>query len=203
MWFFGWLSLLLVMLLVVPTLRTWQTDLQAWWQSRAHKQKDQKSGSQNSSTVVTTSLLAVIVWASSGILLPTVSAESPAMPSRESMLTANKVTQAWSISQRSGRLTATGKISVTGRPGDQFILLNAPAVLTKFEGEGLRLTKQEVPEKGLVYTITIPMDTKGANEAESNKPQTFEASFEYQLEAIKPTEGISILTGKGRCKRSS
>lgn len=101
---------------------------------------------------------------------------------------ADSITQQWNITRTDVRLKATGTIIVSGQPGDQFVLLKSPAVLTNFNGEGLRLTKHEVPNEGLTYVISIPL----ADQAIAAK--TFTATFEYQLEAIKLAD-VPVLTG--------
>jgi hypothetical protein len=45
----------------------------------------------------------------------------------------------WQI--RDGRLRGTLDVTLRGEVGDRFLLLNAPAVLSGFEGAGLRVTK--------------------------------------------------------------
>src|SRR5690606_8880010 len=54
---------------------------------------------------------------------------------------AQSLVQSWEI--RGGRLFAEAEFTVRGGPGDSFLLLNAPAVLTHFAGEGLRVGKIE------------------------------------------------------------
>lgn len=165
---------------------------------------------------------------------------------------ADSMSQQWQITHQDSRLKATGCISVTGMPGDRFVLLKAPAILSKFTGEGLRLTKQEIPGEGLCYVISIPFqkqpepavagdprlepntepsadrnaapDAEQTSNAETNPeanqeptaaepetkpepapipeanvsppvPVTYKAEFEYHLEAVKPSEGVAVLTG--------
>ncbi len=110
---------------------------------------------------------------------------------------ADSITQQWQVTHQDSRLKATGTISLFGRPGDRFVLLKAPAVLIRFEGEGLRLTKRDVPGTGLTYEISIPLPEQPAAEqaAEPSAAVNYKATFEYHLEAIKPTEGLPVLTG--------
>ena len=91
-------------------------------------------------------------------------------------------------------------------------------MLTRFDGEGLRLTKSEVPGQGLVYVVTIPASdspvkktptmTRMTTTTQQKKTQTpsqrrqrlaYEATFEFQLEALQPMKGIAVLTGD-RCR---
>lgn len=111
---------------------------------------------------------------------------------------ADSIVQQWQITHQDSRLKATGTISLTGRPGDRFLLLKAPAVLTRFEGAGLRVTRSEIPGEGLCYVVHIPLPENAASltDTPSEPPAvTYKAEFEFQLEAIKPTEGLAVLTG--------
>ncbi len=111
---------------------------------------------------------------------------------------ADSITQQWQVTHQDARLKASGTFALSGRPGDRFVLLKAPAVLTHFDGEGLRLTKREVPGVGLTYVISIPLAEEAANPDEDPEPAAaghYKATFEYQLEAINPIEGLPILTG--------
>lgn len=109
---------------------------------------------------------------------------------------ADSVTQKWQVTQQNSRLTATGTIALSGQPGDQFVLLKSPAVLTNFEGEGLRLNKQNVPGVGLAYVISIPLSGK----AKAVESAGFSATFDYQLEAIQPA-GLPVLTGSAAVQK--
>ncbi|MGB4708922.1 MAG: hypothetical protein WBH50_20850 [Fuerstiella sp.] len=106
----------------------------------------------------------------------------------DGFLAADSVTQQWNITRTDVRLKATGTIIVSGQPGVQFVLLKSPAVLTNFNGEGLRLTKHDVPNEGLTYVISIPLADQ------TSEAKTFTATFEYQLEAINPAD-LPVLTG--------
>ena len=111
---------------------------------------------------------------------------------------ADSITQQWQVTHQDARLKASGTIALSGRPGDRFVLLKAPAVLTHFEGVGLRLTKREVPGEGLTYVISIPLAEEAADPDKDSEPAaagSYRATFEYQLEAIKPMEGLPVLTG--------
>ena len=110
----------------------------------------------------------------------------------------DSITQQWQVTHQDARLKASGTIALSGQPGDRFVLLKAPAVLTHFEGAGLRLTKREVPGEGLTYVISIPLAEEAADPDKDSEPAaagSYRATFEYQLEAIKPMEGLPVLTG--------
>lgn len=111
---------------------------------------------------------------------------------------ASSLKQQWQITDRS-QLKASGEISLRGKPGDRFLLLKSPAVLTRFEGAGLRLTKQQVADQGLYYVISIPLTERPPMFDDNLNPADaaadFKASFDYQVEAIQPTNGVPVLTG--------
>ncbi|TWT74208.1 threonine/serine exporter family protein [Allorhodopirellula solitaria] len=107
----------------------------------------------------------------------------------DGFVAADSMTQEWHVTDHDKRLSATGTMKVSGSTGDQFVLLNAPAVLTQFDGGGLRLSKREIPGQGLAYIVSIP---GGEDAAESRR---YEASFEYQLEDVGPQGSIPILSG--------
>ncbi|MBL8816552.1 MAG: hypothetical protein JNL58_11025 [Planctomyces sp.] len=117
---------------------------------------------------------------------------------------ADSVMQKWHVTHQDLRLKANGTITLSGRPGDRFVLLKVPAILTAFNGEGLRLNKQEVPGEGLAYIISIPLSDEAVVSDDTTDPvgvvapdviKTFTATFEYQLEATKPMEGLPVVTG--------
>jgi hypothetical protein len=138
---------------------------------------------------------------------------------------ADSIQQEWQVTRADNRLIAKGTMKLTGAPGDQFVLLRAPGVLTQFSGKGLRLTKSEVPGQGLSYIISIPVESSVAQESDKQKVEedatddsaaetpdrdtasesesanalrelaAFEVTYEYQLEGIKLVDGVPVLTG--------
>ncbi|MFO0977902.1 MAG: hypothetical protein U0996_15970 [Planctomycetaceae bacterium] len=106
----------------------------------------------------------------------------------------DSIVQQWQIAHQDARLKATGTITLTGKSGDQFLLLRAPAVLTKFEGAGLRVTRRDVPGAGLCYVVHVG-SADNANAGDAAAVKTYTATFEYQLESVRPTEGLAVLTG--------
>ena len=118
---------------------------------------------------------------------------------------ANEITQEWKLSEENHELKGTGSIRISGETGDRFLLLRAPAVLTKFEAEGLRITRQQVEGLGLCYLITIPEpapkpvvdEDPFADPFPPALPEkaNFLATFSFEMDVKNVTAGFSIPTG--------
>ncbi|MFT7444186.1 MAG: hypothetical protein ACI9AF_001087, partial [Granulosicoccus sp.] len=89
---------------------------------------------------------------------------------------ADAITETWQIKDR--RLTSSVELQITGKAGERFLLLQAPATLTKFEGENLKV----ITEGG--NYLVVPM-IEG----------TLKATFSYQSSADDVAKGVSLLTG--------
>ena len=89
---------------------------------------------------------------------------------------ADAITETWSIEGR--RLSSSVELQVTGKAGERFLLLHAPAILTKFEGANLKV----ITEAGN-YLVVPTIEG------------TFTAQFSYQAPAAEVAEGVPILTG--------
>ena len=78
---------------------------------------------------------AVVAAVALGLLMPwnAQAAEIPGMKPAESMI------HDWQI--RDGRLYGSVEVTLRAEEGDRFLLLREPAVLSRFEGEGLRIVK--------------------------------------------------------------
>lgn len=93
---------------------------------------------------------------------------------------AESMSHEWRISQ--GRLRGTVDVVVRGQPGSRFLLLTHPAVLSGFEGEGLRVVKANVAETPAYFLV---MEKEGR--------LTGKASFEMPLE--DPVKGWTLPGG--------
>lgn len=197
-WFYGLLALsILVLLFVRPALdlvrwiREWLHDMRA--KRTANKKASEVSPGADSGGAVTATTVLLALALSSGFCTDA-GAESR-------FEAADSITQQWQVTHQDARLTASGTITLSGHPGDRFLLLRAPAVLTGFTGEGLRLTKKEVADQGLAYVISIPIDQQqdepdqDREPADRSEPVKYQASFEYRLEALQPLEQVPVLTG--------
>ena len=196
-WFYGLLALTILLLLFVRPAIEGLLDIGHWMrlvaeQRRARREAKQKSSGPQSGPAsgAITTVIAFIAMALSSTGM--CRAGTP-----DGFEAADSIIQQWQVTHQDSRLTASGSIALSGRPGDRFVLLKAPAVLTGFEGEGLRLSKQEVPGEGLTYVISIPLAHEAVDSDENSDPAAatiFTAKFEYQLEAVELTS-LPILTG--------
>jgi hypothetical protein len=200
-WFYALLVLAILILLFVPKALEASRELRHWMHGVAARRKAKKEAQQQSSSGeagAVTATLALIGLALSSLSAPCL-AEGPL-----GFAAADSVTQQWQVSQQDSRLTASGTVTLSGQPGDRFLLLKAPAVLTRFAGEGLRLTKRDVPGQGLTYIVSIPVsgEAAAAEDAPPVPPTAdYQATFEYQLEAIQPLQGVPVLTGTAAVQR--
>ena len=202
-WFFGLLSIAILLLVFVQSAISAMRDIGRWISRLAEHRRSRKEATQETSgtqpgptsgAITTAIAFIAVALSSSGMCLAGVPAGFEASDS---------TVQQWQVTHQDARLKVSGTIALTGRPGDRFVLLKAPAVLTQFEGEGLRLNKQDIPGEGLSYVISIPLvaPVVKADDATGSKgasglavAKTFTANFEYQLEAVN-LAGVPVLTG--------
>ncbi|MFK5920543.1 MAG: hypothetical protein QM496_00065, partial [Verrucomicrobiota bacterium] len=192
-WFFALLTIALFFLLLVPQINNWRND-------RDQGQAKSKAGTAATALIALTTLL----------LSSTISSAQTA--NSEEFKAADSIKQQWDIQHKDQRLKASGTLTLSGRPGDRFLLLRAPATLTQFQGKGLRLTKRQVSGIGLTYIISIPHIEKQTNTDnpfaddpfseigdDNQKPEgaviKYQANFEFQLEAVQKNKEIPVLTG--------
>lgn len=188
-WFYGLLALAILIVLFVRPAFDGFRDLGRWigsafgrWRANRKAKKESAREEAGPTSGAVTSVIAFLAFAVSAA--GTCQAAVPA-----GFEAADSITQQWQITHQNARLTASGVIELTGQAGDRFVLLKAPAVLTAFEGEGLRLSKSEVPGLGLSYVISIPLVD------ENKEAATYKATFESQLEAINSSKGVPVLSG--------
>lgn len=172
-WFFGLLAVILAFCWLWPQARD-------AWRDRPKKPKPVSGGD---GAVVASVLLA-------GLFLTLTNTSTQAQVAPHGFSVAKSMEQ--QIALRHGetklRVTATGIFS--GKAGDTFVLLNAPAVLTSFEGAGLNLSRGSADGGGPAYLVTIA-DTEipAATEIELT------ATFSYEVPAPDPSTGIALPTG--------
>ncbi len=218
-WFFALLTLAILVYHFIPAAIQLSKVARSNLDAEVDPSKEEgrlESAGGNQGSIVTASILAFLVGSMVAcVSSPLVAFEPVDKPIStaeiEPILSASSLTQKWDVSSREKRLTARAEVIVSGRLGDRFVLLRSPAVLTKFSGAGLRLSKLELPNQVVTYIVTVASsesdDSKNntdaqeaINEAEKDKSTTevakqFRASFEFQLEAIQCTSGIPVLTG--------
>lgn len=196
-WFFALFGLAIISLLLLPQTLRWTG---GGGQADPEVEEAEAPGAENGTA---TALLAIAALVLSAFGSPSQAATA------EGFGAADAIQQQWQINHQDKRLKASGTITLSGRPGDHFLLLKAPAVLTKFEGKGLRLSKRTVPGVGLAYIVSIPAATEkapsddpfAASDPFADEPPAgvdaleYKVEFEYQLEALKPMEGVAVPTG--------
>jgi hypothetical protein len=109
------------------------------------------------------------------------------------MRAADIVRQDWMLEE--GRLKVTGQLQVTGKPGDTYLLLKAPGVLTDFKGERLRVTKRTLPGVGAAYVVSIRQG-EGNGEAAADA-ETFKGTFAYEMQVGENVDRFPVPTGPG------
>ena len=215
-WFFGLMALMLLLVQLLPAALHWYRTFSHGSQADVAPQTDQPPTDGRETSIATTPILmflmsslsvgSVVTSATGQVLAadepPIVATGKQSSPSDgDRYQSASSLIQKWTLSSREKRLNASADIVLSGRPGDRFKLLSAPAVLTEFKGEGLRLSKVETLNQGVAYVVTIPApDGDAASKAEGDvadetPKKRFTASFQFQLEALQPSEGIPVLTG--------
>ena len=217
-WFFGLLTVVILVYQLTPTAiqlnKVFRPKLAAEVEPSKVDKSQHPAGGDGS--IVTATILVLffgsIVACVPNQLIASGPADKPVSTVEiEPIQSSSSLSQKWDVSSREKRLTASAEVVLSGRPGDRFVLLRSPAVLTKFSGAGLRLSKIELPNQGVTYIVTIASsdsdesekDTNAQlaiNEAEKDKSATeaakqFRATFEFQLEAIQCAAGIPVLTG--------
>lgn len=116
-------------------------------------------------------------------LVPSTTEASPKKPAPplvelESPRAAESVDHDWDI--REGRLFGTLKITLTGEAGDRYLLLDHPAVLNRFSGEGLKVVSGE--GDGMGYWLIATEDGRLSGTAEFEMP-------------VDPAKGWKLPTG--------
>jgi hypothetical protein len=145
--FFGGIAAGVSILLLVNLVR--------WFRDRGRADPVEKIGPADS--LASIALIAGLIWVF-GACPADLSASEDLIPSPVSTRETRAIesmTQDWEI--RDDRLFAEVELTVRGVTGDSFVLLREPAVLTGFEGEGLRVAKIGKPG-GLNYFVALEKD---------------------------------------------
>lgn len=198
-WFLFLVGIILLFFLFFPRAWRWFGGLgQSIRAARAARRAAKAAAAASGAATAVIAALLMIGGA------PDAQAEPPVYP--EGFHAADSIKQTWDLKHEEGRLTGSGTASFSGKPGDQFILLRAPAVLTDFQGEGLRVTKQTIPNLGLTYVVSVAAGPVPAPDPAADPfaaipapsaplAKSFDAKFEFQLEVKNPLGGFAIPTG--------
>lgn len=115
-------------------------------------------------------------------------AAPPAVWEQRTEKSAQSIVQNWTI--RETRLSADLELVARGVAGDSFLLLNAPAVLTDFKGDGLRMSKVERDGQTNYHVI---LERDGA----------FTARAKFEMPAPNVVGGLTLPTGPAALQRVS
>lgn len=197
--FFAAVAVIGVIAWLIPALQRGLGALKAKFVSN---RRDAVTGEERpeggSATSVVTSLWACVIVS---MMTTSVMAQSVDEPTKvvsrgigaTEIAAAESLNETWRVESRSKRLTATGTLVGSGKVGDRFVLVTQPAVLTRFEGPGLRLSTEEIAGLGFAYVVTVVAEA-GEGSEEQVRPIT--AQFDYRLEDLDLGAGIDVLTGR-------
>ncbi len=125
-----------------------------------------------------------------GLLLgasPASRAQGDAAPLRQvGPKPAQAMVESWKVTNH--RLFAEVDVTVRGAPGDSFLLLRSPAILTDFKGDGLRVGKLERDGQTSYY---IAPEREGSLAAHAR----------FEMPVADPTKGIAVATGPAATQR--
>ncbi len=171
---------------ILPGLgRSWR----AW---REWRQRRNDTGPEDEGTATAGPLLVVVLLAgvALGLGAPDVHAAKAAPVSdpwmQEGAKAAQSLVQRWEL--REGRLFAEAEFTVRGKPGDSFLLLKAPAVLTHFSGDGLRVGK--IVRDGATAYVVSP-----------EREGTLVARVKFELPVPDITRSLTLPTGPAAMQR--
>ena len=178
-WFFVLLASMIALGLFLPHFWRWVKDVWTW--IKGDPKPPRKVDPPKPAETAVPLLIAGLMIAFSG----NSEAKAPGGVAPDGFSPFDSMVQSWDLADN--RLVASGELKLTGKTGDRFVLVKAPAVLTSFEGGQLHLTKEEVPGNGLCYVVSIPGNVEEA--------APFRATFEFQREIADPVAGFFMSTG--------
>lgn len=181
--FFLMIAAAVFVLAIVPGVRR-------WWRAR-QGEDDTGTGSEGTAPAAPLLTVALLAGLALGLGAPEARASQtlvvPADPwAQDGLKAARSLVQRWEI--RGGRLFAEAEFTVRGGPGDSFLLLKAPAVLTQFTGEGLRVGKVE-REGATAYFVSPERDG------------TLKARVKFELPVTDITQPLALPTGSAAVQR--
>ena len=175
--FFAGVAAAVFFLLIVPSI------------GHACRNRGKKRGPlPEAGTAVSALIMALVLGAAFGGA-PEARAEKVVAPdpwTQDGGKTAQAMVQRWEI--RDGRLFAELDLTVRGVPGDSFLLLKAPAVLTDFAGDGLRVGKIE-RNGGAAYFVT------------PERAGVLTAKVKFEMPVPDLVKGLTLPTGPAAMQR--
>lgn len=212
-WFFALVAVLLLVLVLFPRTRNWYQDFREKRRTKKKAKLNRKASKSSPDSEGPAAGPATASILLAGLLLGCFTSQAGAndvIPA--GFVPADSIHQEWAIDHETGRLEASGEFTVAGKPGDSFLLLRAPAILTEFEGEGLRITRQEQKGLGRCYVLTIPVPDEPAPSTDDPFTEdpfrdlvaepapepalaTFSGRFSFHLEVTDLDKGFLLPTG--------
>lgn len=193
-WFFAISAVALFAFGWVPAARKNVHEIQNWFKLTADKlqrnsSKDPESPSTGEGGLPTGLLL--------GFLL--LSLPSSHLVAQESMSyqAASVIEEHWNVDTAANRLTVDVTMELVGKPGDAFIVLKSPAILTAFKSDELRISKTALDDQSIAYVTSLPI----SDEDDSTTEKRLSASLTYQVDSVNATNGLPILTGMAAVHR--
>jgi hypothetical protein len=111
---------------------------------------------------------------------------SPIVAGPSDAKSSQSIVQTWVV--RNDRLFAEVDLTVRGSPGDAFLLLSPPALLTEFKGDGLRVTK--IDRDGRTAYYVVP-----------ERSGTLSAHARFEMPVPDRSRGIGVPTGPAATQR--
>lgn len=181
--FFGAIALAVALFLIAPVFMRWAGD----------RRNDEPTPPIEPGPGPATVLSAVAILCTLGLGLGSgtdLRAEAPKPPAvvASGAWAAQSMVQDWTINEN--RLYAEMELIVRGAPGDSFLLLKAPAVLTEFKGDGLRVGKVEQDGQSAYYVTP-------------QREGIFSARVRFEMPVPKLAEGIELPSGPAATQRIS
>ena len=118
-------------------------------------------------------------------------AASPVSAADDSLLPADSSVQSWTVEADEKRVRGKVEMQITGKVGDQFLLLAQPAVMTEItvDEAAVRVTKKSLPGRGLCYLAALAAD--------GSQP----VKFNFNLSVADLNAGFALPTGNAAVQR--
>ena len=121
---------------------------------------------------------------------------APIVQSGEPVRAWDSLDETWEMNHREGLVTARVRGKLSGAPGDRFLLLRSPAVLTSLNSGGLLLKESKSGKDGKIdYQLVIPAPAAEIDAVSSPAESAREVSFSFQIDLKDPRSGVSVPTG--------